>query len=260
MNKCDIEYLREWFRDYVESFNVEDDYTRQNIEIKKVHTASVCQNILGICNSLNLEEEKCFIAEAAGLFHDVGRFEQLEKYRTFNDSTSENHAEMGIRVVERKKVFSRLPERECEMIIKAIRCHNRLEIPNNEDSETLLYIKMVRDADKLDILEILTTYYFSKENGSNPALDIDLPVDSSYSEAVMQDIFNNRPVNIQNAVTATDFKLLQIGWLFDINFEYTMNRIREKQYMEKRLDLLPPGENTQRIRQHVLSYLMKRQN
>ncbi|PKN62500.1 MAG: hypothetical protein CVU57_23970 [Deltaproteobacteria bacterium HGW-Deltaproteobacteria-15] len=36
-----------------------------------------------------------------------------------------------------------------------------------------------------------------------------------------------------------DFKLLQIGWIYDVNFPRTFQVVREKRYLEKIRDALP---------------------
>jgi len=45
------------------------------------------------------------------------------------------------------------------MILDAIKYHNKIKIPNNIDDKTMLFSKIVRDADKLDIF-----YLFSISN------------------------------------------------------------------------------------------------
>jgi len=41
-------------------------------------------------------------AEVIAWLHDIGRFEQFDRYRTFADAESENHAQIALRVIEKK--------------------------------------------------------------------------------------------------------------------------------------------------------------
>jgi len=45
------------------------------------------------------------IAEVIALFHDIGRFEQFVRYRTYNDVKTVNHCLLGLEVLRRTKVL-----------------------------------------------------------------------------------------------------------------------------------------------------------
>ncbi len=257
MKEKDIIRLRHWFADYVGGFRSDDPYIEKNYHLKEHHSRRVCGFCMAIARSLELPPEKLHMAEAVGLFHDIGRFEQFEKYRTYSDKISENHAELGARVLEREKVFDFLSSTLKAVLIKGVRYHNRKDLPEGEDEETLFYAKLVRDADKLDILRILSEYYHSDERGSNPALDLDLPEDPEIAPAVVDDIMNRRCVNMANIKTAHDFRLLQTSWVFDFNFKYTRDFVREHGYMEEIMKVLPQREEVKRVCDYLLGFLSK---
>ena len=48
---------------------------------------------------LGLNQEQVNLATAIGLLHDIGRFEQVRLYHTFNDGKSVNHAEIGVKIL-----------------------------------------------------------------------------------------------------------------------------------------------------------------
>jgi len=255
MNKTQVENLRNWFYSYTARFPGADPYTDENIRIKIMHTEGVCRNILAISQFLNLDEEKQNLAEAVGLLHDIGRFEQLKKYKTFNDSSSENHSEIGARVIRDEKILDDLAPHEQEIILASVLYHSSLTLPANEKPGTLLFMKMIRDADKLDILEVLTTYYHSGHNESNPALDLDLPFETGFSEAVIEDLQNRKCVNLEHTRTAVDFKLLQASWIYDINFPYSHRYIRDHRYIEKLMEALPPSAELNKIFNSIIDDL-----
>jgi putative nucleotidyltransferase with HDIG domain len=255
MTKKHILALRKWFKDYVNGFLGDDPYTNENVALKEGHTYRVCGHCAAVARSLNLSREKQYLAETMGLFHDIGRFEQFEKYRTFNDKASENHAELGARVLRRENILSQLNPTEQTIILKGVQFHSMKDVPENESEAACFFLKILRDADKLDILNVLTNYYNSRDNGSNPALDLDLPDTPEISEAVLQDLMEKRCVNLKHVRRINDFKLLQISWVFDVNFDYTLRYIKTHRYIEKIINALPRTIEVQRVYNHINDYL-----
>lgn len=257
MDSFQFQFLQEWYKSYTGSFVSDDPYTETNIRLKIEHTDNVQRNICNICNSISLSGDRIFLAKVIALFHDIGRFEQLREYRTFNDSRSVNHAELGIKILERENVLVNLNQVEREIVIKAIRFHNLREIPQNSEPDVILFSQLIRDADKLDILNILTHYYQSAANGTNPALDLDLSEKMGFSTAVIDDIMNNQCVDVSHAVTTIDFKLMQMSWVFDINFPFTFKVLIQNKYIEKLIAILPPIKGLEEAFEHILNYLKK---
>jgi hypothetical protein len=46
---------------------------------------------------------------AVALLHDVGRFPQYRRWRTFRDSESDNHARLSLEVIRHEAVLEHLP-------------------------------------------------------------------------------------------------------------------------------------------------------
>lgn len=157
MQKNDLDFFKKWFLEYVDQFSASDYLTQDNIKRKIEHTGRVRENILLLAKSEKIGEEESRLAESIALFHDLGRFEQFMRYKTFVDSESEDHALLGVKILKRTGILSHLPPNEKYLLLKAIEYHNRLEIPecSKSSKELLFYSKLIRDADKLDILEYL---------------------------------------------------------------------------------------------------------
>ena len=84
----EVNGLKEWFAEYVETFRSDNHEIQQNIELKKGHTKRVYNEILKIGAQLGLNSQEMNLAETIALFHDVGRFEQYFRYKTFSDHLS----------------------------------------------------------------------------------------------------------------------------------------------------------------------------
>ncbi|MCP4220017.1 MAG: HD domain-containing protein [bacterium] len=251
MTEKDILHLRSRFKEYTSTFRSPDPYTDENIVLKIGHTSRVRAHCKAIADSENLPAARKNIAEAVGLFHDIGRFEQFRIYRTFSDKKSENHAELGARVLRREGMLDTLPAHQKHIILDGVQYHNLKDLPAHLDEDTLYYLKIIRDADKLDILNVLTEYYNSADYGNNPALNLDLPDTPKISDVVIQEVLDNRCVNLQNVKTINDFKLLQISWVFDVNFDYTLGYIRTHKYIDKIIGALPVTPGVQKVFDHI---------
>ena len=85
------------FERYVERFDPQDP----KIALKVEHTWRVADLAEKIARSLleGASPEYVDLAWLLGLLHDVGRFEQVRRYGTFNDAASTSHAALGARVL-----------------------------------------------------------------------------------------------------------------------------------------------------------------
>ena len=224
--------MKKWFNDYVKTFYSDDEQTNHNIELKLKHTYRVCLEMDRLADHLKLEAKMQKLAAISALFHDLGRFEQYARYKTFVDKVSENHAQLGIKVIKKLNLLEKLPEDEAQMVIDAIANHNKAEISNNLNPDSLLLAKMLRDADKLDIWRVVTEYYHQAHINRNRSLELDLPDNDEVSDAVLNDIMAGKNVRNTELRTLNDFKLLQMAWVFDLNFNYSIEQLRNRGYLD----------------------------
>ena len=130
------------------------DRTNGMIELKVVHTLRVAEVMDRITAGLDLPDETRYLAALCAVFHDIGRFEQVTRYGTYNDRRSVNHAVLSCEVLRENGFLEHLPERQQEMILTAIENHNKLAIDDGLDEDTMLLAKLIRDADKVDIFRV----------------------------------------------------------------------------------------------------------
>jgi HD superfamily phosphohydrolase YqeK len=256
MQREDLDFFRKWFFEYSSLFFSSDPFVQENIELKIKHTVRVCENILLIARSENLSEKECMLAEAIALFHDLGRFEQFTKYKTYSDSESENHAALSVKILKREKILSCLSEEEENLILKSVEYHNLMEIPKNiEQSKLNFYSRLIRDADKVDILRLACEEYAAEGKRLNPALELYLPNTRGYSEPIVSEILNNRMAKIVDMKNRNDVKLLRLSWVFDINFPATFSLLKKYGYLEEIMSYLPDIKETSLLIRHLENYL-----
>lgn len=230
--------LREWFSRYVATFDDLPDHDRRNTALKEAHTAEVCANMRLIAEGL-LDDERRLTAEAVALFHDVGRFEQYRRFRTFRDADSVNHAALGVEILEREGVLASLPDGERELIVTAIRFHNVFSLPRGLKGDRLLFTQLIRDADKLDIWRVFAEFYALPEEERASAVGLGFPDLPGYTPGVLAALKQGRLVELSSLKVLNDFKLLQLSWIYDLNFPASFRLVEERGLVECLAAALP---------------------
>jgi hypothetical protein len=231
--------LKERFEGYVGQFSSDDTVIRENIDLKVAHTRRVCEAIIDIGGSLDLCEEDLCVAEASALLHDIGRFQQYIQYRTFSDYRSEDHAALGVKVIKDNRLLAGFEPGTGQIILKVVGYHNRASLPPGEEGRCLFFLKLLRDADKVDIWRVVTDYYQHRGDKRNHTIELDLPDTDRVSEPVYNALMNGKLAQMADLKTLNDFKLLQMGWVYDLNFPRTFQIVRERGYLEKIRNALP---------------------
>ena len=221
----DIENAKKVFDEYVSNY----DPTVGRIKLKIEHIKRVAENIKNIALEQGLDGEQIKLAEIIGLLHDIGRFEQVRLYDTFSDKISVNHGEYGVKVLFKDGLINKfkLSEKDKEIVKLAILNHNRDKIQEGLDDEQLLYAKMIRDADKLDIYYTMCKYDF-KDTFWYPDFDCE-----EISDLIMNEFKNDKKVNYADIKNNADVIVIFYAYVYDLYFETTKNILKEKNYLEK---------------------------
>ncbi|MEW6161968.1 MAG: HD domain-containing protein [Nitrospirota bacterium] len=255
MTKDDLIFFKNWFSDYCKSFYSSNREDQRNIRLKEVHTFNVCENIIEIGRELSLSDSEMMLAETVALFHDIGRFPQYVKYKTFVDSISVNHSLLGAQTLLEEKTLQNLPEDEQELIIQAVRFHNAFSIPKIEKEDIVFFIKLIKDADKLDIWRVFIEYYESPEENRASAVGLGLPDTTDYSEEVLLNIFKKKMASLSKVKTLNDFKIMQLSWVYDLNFRTSFRLLMERNYIERIVSKLPKTEEIHRASAYLKEFV-----
>ena len=245
--------LKAWFETYTRTFLTGETGNDSPLVLKIEHTARVCDNICHLGRSINLVEEQLHTAQAVGLLHDVGRFVQYRRYRTFNDRQSANHATLGIAVLKSAGMLEALSPAERSIILDAIRFHNAPALPINKPLESQVFMRLIRDADKLDIWKIFADYYRHHQR-PEPAIVQQLPDLPTWEENIVNAIIEKRMARFQDMQSLNDFKLLQLSWVFDLNFPETFTLAKKRGDLAAIASSLPDD----RILSHVIGVISAR--
>ena len=221
MSEETLRHFKTWFASYADTFKSEDTDLREKVILKEEHTRRTCKEIVDIGQKLGLRGEDLLLAEVTALSHDIGRFDQYARYRTFSDHRSVDHAELGARILREREILDALDESKRDLVLRAVSYHNRATLPQDETETCLFFSKLLRDADKLDILTIVTDYYHQSHGKPRDAVALDLPDTPEISDDVYRDMMERRLVSYTHLKTLNDFKLAQLAWIYDVNFAPT---------------------------------------
>jgi putative nucleotidyltransferase with HDIG domain len=259
MEQEQLHKLKTWFDDYVAQAYGGDEYINANLKLKEEHTRRTCQEMLYLAQELGLDANQKRIAEAIALFHDIGRFEQFITYRTYNDVRSVNHCLLGLEVLQREAVLEGVDMSEKQLIEKAIEYHGQRELPKDLQDKCLLFSQLLRDADKLDVFYTGTDYYGQyRDNPEEFMIELEFPDEPGYSEHVLEGTLNGRLIDYSRLKTFNDMKLLQLGWVYDVNFTATLRRIKQRKFLERIIDFLPQTSDIEKVKKKIFEYVDSR--
>lgn len=256
MKQRHLHELQAWFNEYVTGFYGDDEFINTNVKLKEDHTRRTCQEILYLADKLDLSTPQKYLAEIIALFHDIGRFEQITQYRTFNDAVSIRHSLLGTRILRQMKVLESLEKQQQEMILRAVVYHAERQLPGDLDGQYLMYIKLIRDADKMDIYNVVTRHYKEQwDNSKNSVVGLGLPDDPECSSHVVKRMLRGESIDYRTLRTLNDLRLMQLGWVYDINFVATLERLKKRGFLKMLADSLPNTPDTEEIKEKILSYV-----
>ncbi|MCK3683036.1 HD domain-containing protein [Maribellus sp. YY47] len=230
------------FQGYFDSFSGLSEEQRNNFQIKYEHSLRVARLCAEIAQSLDMTEEEQQRAFLCGIFHDVGRFKQLAEFNTFNDNQSVDHADYSLQIVNENGWLDGCPEGEKSRILLAIEYHNKRELSKESAEKELLYGRILRDADKLDILQVITDYYTNPKAVPNHTLTWEMPKGGPVSADVARQILSGKLVEKADVANQIDIKIMQLSWVFDINFKVSFELMMKKRFMEKIYSTLPKND------------------
>lgn len=250
MRQDDRQQYYAWFDRYTGQFSSDDPLVAANLQAKAEHTKSVARTARAIADSLQMSDDQRALAEVLGLFHDLGRFPQLECHGTFRDAASFDHAAMSVRVLDEEDVWRHFTDRERVILTTAIRHHNKFAIPEACTGEVLLFCKLIRDADKLDGLRR------AAEGHTFTLLMLD---GDDVSPAVMKAILNHRCVRYTDIETQPDIIVAIVAQVYNVSFPYTLATIREEHYIDRIFARLPQNAEFARMQEMVQAFIDKRE-
>lgn len=258
MTASELDCLKTWFTTYVISFADVDGSLHNTHLVKREHTLRVVSNCRTIANDLDWDPGQVAAAEALGLLHDVGRFPQFQQYRTLVDSTSVDHGKLGCKIVNDLALLSSSETAERNDIMCAICHHNKRDLPLEAGPGALALLKLVRDADKLDIIrtlnELLRTDGFSRY----PELLLNVDQHGPANPSLIDDIASRRSGSYAKVKSLADMQLMQLSWIYDLNYAPTFRLLISRGLLDAIKERLPDADGVDGITRTAEAYAAER--
>lgn len=222
----DTEKCKNRFLEYVNEF----DKSNELIYLKIFHTIGVAEYSKEIAISLGLNEEQVNLAYIIGILHDIGRFRQIVETGTYSDRGGVNHTEMGLKILfEENMIVEFLDTREYDEIIKlSIGNHSLFKIEDGLNDETLVFAKIIRDADKLDIFRVFTNTDPVKLGMDSGYKDTD-----EYTEEVLDAYYNGKQLDRSHLRYLFDWYINMIAFVFDLYYKKSFEVLKREEYLDK---------------------------
>ena len=227
-----LEKAIEKFKEYISNY----DMSIMEISFKYHHSFAVMDLMGELAFRLDFDKEKLEIAKLIGLLHDIGRFEQFARYNTLSDSTTDHADESVIYLFDEGHIRDFIEDDKYDEIIKtAIKYHNKLEIPNDLKGDNLLFTKMIRDMDKVDIYKQMAVNYNYK-------------FDANEVTTELLEIFKQeRLMPVEYVKTETDIVIKYLAFIFDINFNESYDILVSSDNFDLFLSTIEVDSNSEKL-------------
>lgn len=226
-----IDYAKKQFQDYLQDYDRTDD----KIRLKEVHTYAVLDAADEICREEGFSQEDHQLALLIALLHDIGRFEQLKQFHSFQDNLF-NHADFGVKALFEDRLIERfISDRQYDEIIKkAVQYHSvySLDQAGEMTSRERLHCQIIRDADKLDNFRVKETEEI-ETIFDTPKAQVELEF---ITPKILDTVRARRCIRSGERITHMDCWVSYLAFIFDLNFRASFRWILNRDYLNRNID------------------------
>lgn len=247
----DIQHAKQQFEAYLDNYDREDDKVR----LKIIHTYGVAERSAEIAERMGLSGEDTELAALIGLLHDIGRFEQLKRYDSFEPDTMD-HAQFGVEILFKEGMIRKFIKEDTwdEIIRTAIARHSDYKLQGISDGRVLLHARIIRDADKLDNCRVKLEDLIETILG----VTAEEVGKTEISPEVMEQFFRKESVLSALRKTKMDYWLSYLAYFFDINFKESLDIIREQDYINRLIDRIPYSDPETKANMETVRNILER--
>ena len=253
----DFHDLKHRFHEYVDSFRDNGGPLHPMLQLKYNHSQRVADEARDIAIDLGWDKAEILMAEIIGLFHDVGRFSQYQEFQTYFDPKSVDHACRGFQVLSRSDWLGGLSHEESQLIFDSVRLHNCHQLPDNLSKDLRRFVNLVRDADKLDIFFVLNNAIEEEALKKYPGIIWDLPRDIPPSSVILEDLRQRRQARYENVKSQADFCVLQLCWIYDLNYAPTIRKVADREIVDRIVRTLPVRDDLEDAIRHLKQFVQQ---
>jgi len=257
-----IDAVKQWLLAFASRNGWSPSNCHKMLQVKMAHTLRVANDCKEIATELGWNKEEIFAAESAGLLHDAARFPQFNKYKTFLDRDSIDHGEYAYNIILQENPFlnMQINNNLFVAILTAVRFHNRKNIPPEINGFSLNLLKLVRDADKLDILKVVRDVAENDDYDNHPELLLGKNKNGPPNEELIKEILTTKSGSYEKVSSLADLNLLRLTWVYDINYQPSLKRLKERELYRDLMSHRDINPDVEEIKRQVRNYLEANQN
>jgi hypothetical protein len=220
MTKQNPDSLQIWYDRYVDGFRDQDRALPAALELKYQHSRRVAENARLIAEGIDLTPEEIILAEGCGLLHDIGRFPQYAIYGSFHDANTVDHGAAGRQTLEKEGLPLLINADDWKHMACTVEYHNRktADIPKDIPDDELRFLKLIRDADKLDIMDLVMRSVARDGFSELPDMLPHIRLERELTPLVMEEVQKTKTVSVESLETVTDFLVMLASWFYDFNY------------------------------------------
>ena len=236
-----LQSVRRHFAEYAKGYIDQAGDMRLMMELKREHCAFVARNCRELAASNGWNPADIRTAEALGFLHDVGRFPQLEEYGTFRDDRSINHGERGWQAIRESGLLDEVEPALRNALLDGVRHHNARTLPNDLPESHYRWLKLIRDADRLDIYRVVLDTLDNDRMSEHPDIVLNLSIEGDPSPETLETIRRREQPAYSNLKCVADFVLMLLSWSYQMNYPASLVIMRERRIIDRLAAYLPSG-------------------
>ena len=222
------------------------DLNNPLIHNKYYHSIRVANIMYYLAYKLNLRMDEQRLAYIIGIFHDLGRFREVVRSNRFNNLIFD-HGAYSNKILYNDGLINKIDIDDDKhlTIRKAIYYHNKQNLGNDLNIDEELYAKLIRDADKIDILSMRVT-------GKR------LKFTKTVNQVVLNNFFNDETINIKDIKSSSDSVLLYLSFIRDLSFDESYNYVIDRGYLNSLINIIDVDDDMIDIFDEIIKKVRKR--
>ena len=223
------------------------DYDNDLIKSKYIHTLSVVKITMMLCKKLGLNEKDTILAFYLALFHDLGRFREVERQSVFNNLKFDHGA------YSNKILFNdgfidnfNIDENDYLLIKKAVYLHNKKDLPKELTDREKMFCEILRDADRIDIFRALAT-----QDGYKAIFD------NVSSDKILNAFYNGESIDIKDLKSRGDRVILRLGFVKLFSFNESNEVLNELGYLDDYINIIKVNEESRELFENIVNDIKK---
>ncbi|MDK2857311.1 MAG: hypothetical protein PWQ29_880 [Verrucomicrobiota bacterium] len=238
MTESELEILGIRFRSYADRYRI-DGVLDPMHQLKLEHTIRVAADSRALAADMDWSEEEVNLAEAVGLFHDIARFPQYQQYRSFSDVDTIDHGDLGVQTLENENLLDGVAADSRELILHAVKHHNKKDLPAALTAREEMHLRLIRDADRLDIFFVCWDTLKSGQAHDHPEVVMNIDFNGPPTSSVLAQFERGEAIDYRYLNSMADRFVLQLSWMHDLSYAATKRLVRDRNILDKFIDILP---------------------